>query len=160
VDRIEQLIEDIRIELDLLTDGAWPAKRWVVGKLRKDEHSALPRIEWEEDGGIIALGKLVGGNTGNIATDTEQFAVTIWHNSKENCRNTLHNLVLATRHAAFGPNMKFGAYAFVEDAHTKSGRKLEVSVALTIPVGTEVMPEAVTPLTQDHSVTVGDEVVC
>jgi len=167
VDRVDQLIEDIRVELDKLTrtdpldaaTGKWPAKYWVVGKLQKEQHATYPRIEWEEAGGAIGLGKLVGGNSGNIATDSEQFLVTIWHSSRENCRNTLHNLVLATRHAAFGPNQRFGAYDFVEDAHTKNGRKLAVTVTLTIPVSTEVMPEAEVE-SQDHSVMVGSEVVC
>jgi hypothetical protein len=159
VDKVDQLIEDIRVELDRLTGGKWPAKHWVVGKLKKDEHAMLPRIEWEEAGGAIGIGRTVGGNTGNIATDTERFLVTIWHSSKENCRNTMHNLLLAARQSAFGPNVVPGAYDWVEDAHLKSGRKLTLAIGLTIPVGTEVHPEAAIA-SQGHEVMVGSEVIC
>lgn len=159
MDKVDKLIEDIRVELNRLTGDKWPKANWAVGDKEKNQHAKLPRIEWEEAGGRIAIGKLVGGNTGNIATDEEDFIVTIWHSSRENCRGTLHNLVLATRHAAFGPNMKFGGYDWVDDEHLKSGRKLVVKVTLTIPVGTEVHPEA--PIeTLHHEVTVGGEVIC
>jgi hypothetical protein len=159
VDRIEQLIGEIREELDELTDGKWPASRWVFGKLKKNEHATHPRIEWEEHSGLIGDGKLVGSNTGNISGDAETFTVTIWHSTRENCRNTLHNLILAARQKAYGPNVKFGAYEWREDAHTQTGRKLAVRVTLIIGVGTEVMPEAEVE-THDHEIEVNGQPVC
>jgi hypothetical protein len=159
VDKVDRLVEDIRTELNRLTSGAWPESRWAYGKLKKDEHAKLPRIEWEEAGGAIALGKLVGGNTGNIAADAEQFVVTIWNSSRETCRNTLHNLIIAARNEAFGPNVKWGAYDWDEPAHLNSGRKLKIAVTFTVPVDTEAHPEA-TIETQDHEIKVGTEVIC
>lgn len=162
MDKFEQLIEDIRVELNSLTNGAWPASRWVFGKLKKEHQASLPRIEWEEAGGAISTvekGTPVGSNTGNIAADSESFDVTFWNKDREACRTSMHNLLLAARTTAFGPNVLPGAYRWVEDANVNSGRKLRLRLTLKIGVSTEVMPEAPVE-THGHSIEVNGEEVC
>lgn len=168
-DKFETLIEEIRVELDTLTAQAaqladlpterWPKEQWAVGQLEKQKNAAPPRIEWEEQDGSIEDSRSVGDNDGSIYTDAARYLVTVWHASVGESRRTLHNLMLAIRNVALGPNVVFGDYAWVDDANTKKGRKVAIRVTLRIPVPAEVMPSATT-MSQDHQVSLNDQIVC
>ena len=137
-DSVETLVEAIRVELNTITGGLWPADRFAFEKLQKDRHDRAPRIEWVETGGSVQdAATLVGGQTGTIGVDAVELNVTIWHTDKEKCRDTLHKLMVATRHVALGPNVSYGSYTWSEDAHLKSGQKLTMLVMLKIPILTD-----------------------
>jgi len=159
VDSADALIEEIRVELDRLTEGAWPSSRCVVGQLKKQQRATLPRLEWEERGGAHEDGVLIGGNAGNIGVDAARFQVTIWNSTTELCRNAMHALRLAARNVAYGPNVVFGDYEWVDDANLKHGRKVTFLVTLRLPISTEVHPTADAEA-HGHTVTVGAEVIC
>src|SRR5690606_14642622 len=127
-DPFDAILDDIRVELGRLDpDQEWDTKdsRWAVGKVRRDYSGSPPRVAWIERRGTIEPPDIVGGNTGTIAADSQEFEVTIWHISKGDCRATLHNLMVAIRNTVFGPNHTIGpTYEWVEDANMNKGRAL------------------------------------
>jgi hypothetical protein len=167
VDPGEELIEAVREKMDELTGGQWPQDRFARGKLEKDQHDRPPRISWVEVGGEIRtdgpqlLAGVASGDPrdASIATDFARYQVAIWHDSVENCRRTLHLVYLAVRKAALGPNIRFGGYEWMQDGHTKAGRKLVFEMQVHLPVPAEVLPTAPVAA-HEHEVSVNDEAVC
>ncbi len=152
-DLLESVIAEVHTELAVIHGSEVP---YTIGKLKRDEHTAPPRIAWVETGGQIETSRMGG----TIGTDVARFSVAVWNTDVEQARNLFHNLIRAIRNAAYGPNMTHPIpYEWVEEAHMHTGRVLTAVVGIEVPVSEQTMPKA-TVQSHGHTTTVGGEVVC
>lgn len=166
MDKVESLIREIETRYQALCAAALPTAITPVpfywGGRAREEAKSNGRVTWQEPGGNFSLEGRVGGNTGHIGSQVARLNVVVWHNTLENARNTLHNVILATRQQARGPNVNWRGYEIPTEEkpeYAKNGALIVAQVEVTIPISAQVVPEAPVE-NQDHSVVVGGIAVC
>ena len=166
MDNLETLIREIeaRYQALLAANVAGPLKPvpFLLGGKGRKEAQSPPHVIWVETGGGFGDGGRVGGNGGHIGSMVARVHVLSWHETVEKARNTLLQVILATRQQARGRNVAWQSYEVPTEekfSWAKRGALFEAIANIDLPIPAQVVPEG-TVGTQDHQVIVGGEVVC
>lgn len=137
----EDVIDIVHAKLDELM--AAPMPYVIDGRKERAHHDCYPLIVWKpaQNGGKIGPNSGAGGNPTPIGIDTIPYLVTIWQDSKANCRAMLHNLIVAARASRAKSAVRIGMkYEFPQDAHADAGALLVATSEVDVVVTNEITP--------------------